>query len=453
MAPPEGKSEASKSKPKKKTAKKKAVKKKAVKKKAVKQKAVARRTIDELEAASAVAAEVDNDNEGEVELELDAPTLRKSGGSSVPSVGAVQDTITTRATRSVRGRDITVFFRQLIMMLDAGTPLLKALKSLSNRGERRGIRNLVSGIAEYVEAGNPLWQAFAREGKHFPPIYVNLVKAAEASGTLPTVLRRLVDYRERRESMRRNLVVAMIYPVTIAVIAYLIIWLLATFLIPEFREMFSSMGLEIPAFTKLVMGVASFIGGWQSLALVIGIIVGVWAIYSLWFVQNPLRRVVADRMKLRLPVVGPLTQANVVAEFTRTFAMLQRSGVLMMSTLELCRSSVSNRAFAEAIQDMRDSAERGDGLEAPLRSAERRGLMPGVVVDMLITGEETGSMDQIADQIADSYEEEAEVLVHGLKEAIQPIAVVGIGLIVGGTVIALFLPLISMMEQIAGGGM
>lgn len=425
---------------------KKAPKKKAVKKKAVKKKAVSRVSLDDQDTASV-------ETEESVELELDVPTLRSSGSSQLTSVSAVQDTITTRATRSVRGRDITVFMRQLIMMLDAGTPILKALKSLSNRGDRRGIRNLVGGIAEYVEAGNPLWQAFAREGKHFSPIYVNLIKAAEASGSLTTVLRRLVQFREKRETMRRNLVTAMIYPVSIAAIAYVVIWLLATFLVPEFRSIFDQMGVEMPDFTKGVMVVADFIGGPIALIVVFGAVVLAWAVYTFWFVQSPLRRVAADRMKMRLPVVGPITQANTVAEFTRTFAMLQRSGVLMMSTLELCRNSISNRAFAEAIQDMRDSVERGDGLEAPLRSAERKGLMPGVVVDMLITGEETGQMDQISDQIADTYEQEVEILVHGLKEAIQPVAVIGLGLVVGCTVIALFLPMVSLITQIAANGM
>lgn len=427
-------------------AKKKAVKKTPAKKKAVRKKAVARKKIDE------VTLPILDEEESEVTIELEkSPGPKKE--TSVRSVSAIQDTITTRTTRSVRSRDITVFLRQLIMMLEAGTPILKALKSLSHRGERASIRNLVTGIAEYVEAGNPLWQAFAREGKHFSPVYVNLIKAAEASGSLTVVLRRLVILREKRESMRRNMIVAMIYPVAVGVVAYAIIWALSTFLIPVFEEMFVAFGLELKGYTKFVLSVASLVGGPFSLLFVLVTIAAIWAIYSFWFIQNPVRRVMADRIKLRLPVIGPLTQAGVVAEFARTFAMLQRSGVLMMSTLELCRNSISNRAFAEAIQDMRDSVERGEGLEAPLRAAERNGLMPGVVVDMMITGEETGSMDNIADQIADSYEEEVEIQVAGLKEAVQPIMVIGIGFAVGSIVIAMFMPLVSMMEGLASSGM
>ena len=421
-------------------AKKRPAKKTAAKKKAAKKKAVARKVIDDID-----AVDLDMDDAGEETVSLAEPTIAR--------VSAVQETITTQATRSVRGKDITAFLRQLIMMLEAGTPILKALKSLSHRGEHKGIRNLVSGIAEFVESGNPLWQAFAREGKHFSPIYVNLIKAAEASGSLTTVLRRLVDYREKRELMRRRLVIAMIYPVSIAFVAYIIVWLLSTFLVPEFEAMFAGFDLEMPAFTKFVLAASSFVGGPNSLILVVVLVAGSWAFYTQFWVRSPLRRVLADRMKFKLPIVGPITRASVVAEFTRTFAMLQRSGVLMLSTLELCRNSVTNRAFAGAIQDMRDSVERGDGMEAPLRDAEKSGLLPGVVVDMLITGEETGSMDQISDQLADAYEEEVALRVDGLKEAIQPIMVIGIGLVVGSIVIALFLPLVKFIEQLATNGM
>lgn len=415
--------------------KKRSVKKKVVKKKAVKKKAVARKKLDEVVAPYAVKA---------VE-ELAKP--------SIPSVSTVQDTITVQTTRSVRSKDITVFLRQLIMMLEAGTPILKALKSLSHRGEHKGIRNLVYGIAQFVEAGNPLWQAFAREGKHFSPIYVNLMKAAEASGTLTTVLRRLVIYREKREIMRRKIIVAMIYPAAIAFVAYIIIWLLATFLIPEFEAMFATFDITLEGLTAFVLSAAAFVGGKGSIITVLVVIGGSWAFYTQFWVRSPLRRVMTDRMKFKLPISGPITTSSVVAEFTRTFAMLQRSGVLMISTLELCRNSSTNRAFAGSVQDMRDSVERGDGLEGSLRAAEKSGYLPGVVVDMLITGEETGTMDTIADQIADSYEQELELQVEGLKEALGPIMVIGIGLTVGAIVIALFLPLVQLITEVSSAGM
>jgi type IV pilus assembly protein PilC len=420
--------------------KKKVAKRKVAKRKVAKRKAVARKRLEEVEELSADASGPSE----HVKTIQAAPV--------VPSVAAVQETLTTRTTRTVRSRDVTVFLKQLIMLLDAGTPILKALKSLSNRGEHKGIRNLVTGISEYVEAGNPLWQAFSREGRHFSPVYVNLIKAAELSGTLTTVMRRLVIYREKREMMRRRMIVAMIYPVSVAVVAYIIIWLMSTLLIPEFEAMFKDFELELTPFTQFMLNSASFIGGGWSLLLACGIVAGVIGGYWL-FMMDPVRRVMADRLKFKIPVLRGVTRASVVLEFTRTFAMLQRSGILIMSTLELCRNSAGNRAFAGAIQDMRDSVERGEGLERSLRSAERSGYLPGVVVDMLVTGEETGSMEQISDQIADAYEAELEIQVDAMKEAIVPVAVVGLSIVVGSVVIALFMPLVQMIEGLAGGGM
>jgi type IV pilus assembly protein PilC len=173
----------------------------------------------------------------------------------------------------------------------------------------------------------------------------------------------------------------------------------------------------------------------------------------LWWVRNPLRQLAADRAKLRVPVFGGLGRRQVTADFMRTFAMLLRSGVSMMATLDLCKNSVSNRAYIGVVQDMRDSIEAGEGLEAPLRKAEKEGYLAGVVVDMLLTGEESGGLERVADQIASTYEEDIEIGVAGLTEAITPIFVVFMGFIVGGIVLGMFLPLISMIQTLSSGSL
>jgi type IV pilus assembly protein PilC len=388
-----------------------------------------------------------------LEVEIEEPTAGRSTTVSegLPTVSSVQNAIVTGATRSVRSKDVTVFIRQLIMMLESGTPIVKALKSLSTRGTSKGIRNLVTGITDYVEAGNPLWQAFSREGRHFPPVFVNLIKAGEASGTLTTVLRRLVAFRDEKERLQKQVQIALIYPAVLVAVSFTVIVLLSRFVIPEFRKLFSDLGVELTPFPTFVMGVADFIAG--SWWVVVVIIAGIWALYNYWWLRNPLLRIQSDRAKLKIPIIGPITMGTVMADFNRTFSMLLRSGVSMMATLDLCRSSVNNRAFAESIQDMRDSVERGEGMEAPLRSAESQGLMPGVVVDMLMTGEESGSIDTIADQIADSYEEEVGLSVDALKESLQPIMVVTLGIIIGTLVIAMFMPLVDLIERISNTGM
>ena len=426
-----------------------AAKKKPAKRKPSKKKAAAAPKRAARKPAAATKAVVElREAEGLIEAELERPRAVISE-PSVTRVSAAPEAILSRAGGGVRGKDITSFLRQLIMLLEAGTPILKSLKTLAQRGERKALRDMIAGITEYVESGNPLWQAFAREGKYFFPVEVNLIKASEASGTLTTVLKRIADYREQRDRLRKYVQIALIYPAVLVTVSFGLIILLAMFVIPAFEDVFEQMGAEIGGFSRLVMGTAGVIAGyWWMLVVVIAALV---AAYNLWWVKNPLRRLASDQAKLRIPIFGTIIQRSIVAEFTRTFAMLLRSGISMMATLDLCKNSVSNRAYVGMIQDMRDSVETGEGLEGPLRQAEKKGYLPGVVVDMLLTGEESGSLERVADQIADIFEEDVEIAVNGLKEAITPLFVVLMGFIVGSIVIAMFLPLISMIENIAGG--
>lgn len=366
--------------------------------------------------------------------------------SVLPSASAIRATIATRTTKGVRNKDITAFLRQLIMLLEAGTPLLKSLNSLSQRGERPGIRTMIAGIREYVESGNPLWQAFAREDKYFQPVFVNLVKASEASGTLTTVLGRLVAYRERRALLHKRIQGAMIYPGILVVACLSVVVIIAKVVLPQFKDVFDRFGAELSAFTVGIMGVAEFIASYWWLAILLSI--ALVAFYKGWFIQHPLRRMAADRFKLRIPLLGPILQKNAVVEFTRTFALLLRSGLSMMATLDLVRNAMSNRAYVEALQDMRDSVERGEGLEKPLRDAERQHLLPGVVVDMLVTGEESGTLDNIAQQIADTYDEEVKIAAESIGEVLVPVVTVFMGGIVVLVALALFLPIIGMLTTI-----
>jgi type IV pilus assembly protein PilC len=383
------------------------------------------------------------------ELELERPSTPKAEARTVPSAHVTSEPMSAPSRGHIPNRDITVFLRQLIMMFEAGTPILKALKSLARRGENKGVRALVGGIAEYVEAGNPLWQAFAREGRNFSPVEVNLIKAAEASGSLPAVLKRIAEYREQRERLKRQMIVAMIYPVIVTVVAFVLVVVLSMFVLPAFQDMFDELGVKLNGYTRFVMGTANFVSHtwWIFVVVVVGLILA----YRLWWVRSPVRQLQADRLKLRLPLFGGLARRRVTTEFMRTFSMLLRSGVSMMATLDLCKNSVGNRAYIGVIQDMRDSIESGEGLEAPLRKAEKDKYFDGVVVDMLLTGEESGGLEQVADQIAKSYEEEIDVTVKGISEAILPVFVVLMAFIVGSIVIGLFLPLIAMIESISSG--
>ncbi len=368
-------------------------------------------------------------------------------------VFVMQEPVATRPARfgttgGIRYTDLTAFLRQLIMLLEAGTPILKSLRTLSERGEKPAVRALVSDIAQYVEIGNPVWQAFERHPKYFDVVFVNLVKASEASGTLVPVLQRLVNYRERRETLRKRVRGAMLYPVILMFACFGAIWFIASVVMPEFESMFEKFQVQIPSGTIVFMAVCKAIGHywWVGILAVAALV----ALYKLWYVQNPVRRLTADYVKLRVPILGPILRKNAIVEFTRTMSLLLRSGLSMMSTLELTRNAIHNRAVAQTLQGMRDSVERGGGLEQPLREASH--IIPSVVADMMVTGEESGRLDSISDQIANTYEEDVNVAINTLGEALQPILTVILGVLVIIVMLAVFLPLVSMIGQMSAGG-
>lgn len=348
----------------------------------------------------------------------------------------------------IRSRDITVFLRQLIMLLESGTPLLKSLKTLAQRSQRAATRGLVADIAEYVEAGNPLWQAFERHPRYFGSIFVNLIKASEASGTLVTVLGRLVSYRERREMLVKRVRGALLYPIILVAACFAVVLVIAKVVVPQFELLFEQFGVKLPAYTVAFIGTSKFIASWWWLFVLI--IAALIILYKVWYVRSPLRKLTADHLKLKLPIMGPILQKNAIVEFTRTMALLLRSGLSMMVTLDLVRHAINNQAVVHTVQALRDAVEQGQSLEQPLRDAEH--VIPAVVTDMLVTGEESGQLDNIAEQIANTYEEEVQISINTLGEALQPILTVFLGCIVILLALALFFPLVGMIEGLAGGG-
>lgn len=345
----------------------------------------------------------------------------------------------------IKYQEITDFLRQLIMLLESGTPLLKSLKTLAQRSQNEALRSMISDLAIYVEEGNPLWQAFDRYPQYFDTVFVSLIKASEASGTLTTVLQRLVDYRQRRELLRRKVRGALLYPIVLVIACLAVLLLLTNFVVPQFRDMYERQNITIPRATEIFFQVSDWIRVWWWLPIVLVLILVI--IYQLWFIRNPLRRLAVDRLKLRIPIIGKIIHKYAIVEMMRTWSLLLRSGLSMLTSLDLTRSAIHNLAVAQSLQTLRDSVERGVGLEAPLRASAD--VIPPVVADMLITGEESGALDKIAEQIAEIYDNEVQIAVNALGEALQPVFTVIIGLIVVTLFISLFYPMISMIEQIS----
>lgn len=377
----------------------------------------------------------------------------KPGKSSSPTT---EDTSEAHAVRkqnnlkqgffssgSVRYSDITLFLRQLIMLLDSGVSILRALKSLSIRSERPAVRGLINDIALYVEGGNALWQAFDRHPNYFDSVFVNLVRASEASGTLTTILHRIVNYRESREMLRKRVRGAMIYPILLIVACIVALFVITSFVVPVFSEFFARSNMDIPASTRFLIDSSELIRQWWWMPILVFILL--IFLYQSWFIRNPARRMTIDYLKLKLPIIGNIIHKNAITEMCRTMGLLLRSGLSMMSTLDLTKDAIHNRAVADSLNAMRSNVEGGGGLEEPMRAS---GVMPAVIVDMFVTGEESGRVDQVAEQIADIYEEEVRIAISGLGEALQPVFTLVIGTAVLILFVSLFLPMISMIDHL-----
>ncbi len=386
-----------------------------------------------------------------IEALVNEAEAKSSGGSvvtrSLSSVGR-----STSLALGVRESDIAAFLRQLIMLLDAGTPLLKSLKTLADRSDRAGVRALVSDIAQYVEMGNPLWQAFERHPRYFDAVFVNLIKASEASGTLTTVLERVTRYRERRIMLRRKVQAAMVYPLIVFLACFGVILIIGKFVMPEFRNIFATLDMadKIPPFTLRFMAVVDVITNGTVILTTVIVLVVLLVLYKL-ITRDPRYRLRADRLKLMIPYIGPkIIRKNAIVDMTRTLALLLSSGLSMMVTLDLTRNAIRNRAVGQTIQDLRDAVERGEGIEAPLRRVPR--LIPPVVTDMLVTGEESGQLDKIANQVADTLEEEVNIHINTLSDLLPPVLALIMGAFVLMLALAVFVPLIGMVEQLQQGG-
>lgn len=369
------------------------------------------------------------------------------GNQPAPRIG------TFFSTTSVKRDDIIVALRQLIMLLDAGTPILASLQTVTQRAGTRGTRALFKDITNHVESGNALWQAFERHPALFDSVFINLIKSSEASGTLVDVLRRQVQYWERREMFARRVRRAMWYPVMLIIVCAAVLVLFSKIVLPEFEALLNQFaeqsGQELHWFTKAYMTNVERVTDPVSLLIFIGVIVVLFILYRL-FVMNPLNRLRVDRLKLMIPKLGPaIIRKFAIVEMTRSLALLLRSGLSIMVTLDLVRRSIHNQAVARVLQRVRDSVEQGAGIEQPLRQAP--GVVPPVVTDMLVTGEESGQLDQIAEHIAETYEEEVNIALEGLGDLILPVLTIIIGAFVMLTVLAFFIPLIGMIQQISAG--
>jgi len=349
---------------------------------------------------------------------------------------------------SVSTRDLAIFTRQFATMINAGLPLVQCLDILSKQTEKERFRGIIAQVMREVEAGNTLAESLAKKENQnaFDELYVNMVEAGEAGGILDDILQRLATFIEKAEALKRKIQGAMVYPAVVMTVALLATSFMLIFIIPTFARMFTGFGADLPLPTKIVMGLSSFLRSfwWVMLLAIGGFVFGLQKYY-----QTERGHLEIDKFLLKVPVIGDVIRKGAVARFTRTLGTLISSGVPILTGLEITARTAGNRVIQEAIMAARASIREGETIAAPLRTSN---VFPPMVVQMISVGEETGALDDMLNRIADFYDDEVDTAVDALTSLIEPIMIVFMGGVVGGMVVAMYLPMFKLINVVAGGG-
>ncbi|HOJ13582.1 MAG TPA: type II secretion system F family protein [Deltaproteobacteria bacterium] len=348
----------------------------------------------------------------------------------------------TLFTRGVKTKEIVIFTRQFATMISAGLPLVQCLDILSTQQPNPSFKKVLSQVKQDVESGSTFADALRKHPKVFDSLYVNLVAAGEVGGVLDTVLNRLAVYMEKNENLKNKIKSAMTYPIIVLCVAFGVVAVLMIFVIPTFSDMFKQFGSALPAPTQLVVNLSNlFRHFWWA---IFGAIVG-FVIAFKWVRTQKKGRYMTDKLFLRLPIFGPLLRKVAVAKFTRTLGTMISSGVPIMDGLEITSRTAGNVIVEEAILAVRASISEGKSMSEPL---EQTGIFPGMVVQMISVGEATGAMDQMLGKIADFYDEEVDAAVEALTSALEPMLMVFLGGIIGFVVVAMYLPIFQMAQNV-----
>src|SRR6195256_166194 len=345
---------------------------------------------------------------------------------------------------SVNAKELAVFTRQFSVMIDAGLPLVQCLEILAGQQENKFFQKVLTGTRSAVEGGATLSAAMRQFPKVFDGLYVNMVEAGETGGILDTILQRLSQYIEKNVKLQRAVKSALVYPVGVLTVAGGVITLLLWKVVPIFATLFAGLGVDLPLPTKIVIAASNFVGSIFGLLILVAIAGGVVGM-KVWY-STPQGRFILDTIILKLPVLGILMRKIAVARFTRTLGTLISSGVPILEGLDITAKTAGNAVVERALQKVRKSLEEGKSLTEPLRDAE---VFPGMVTQMIAVGEQTGAMDAMLQKIADFYEEEVDSAVKDLLTALEPVMIVFLGVVVGGVVISMYLPLFSLIGKLA----
>ncbi len=339
-------------------------------------------------------------------------------------------------------RDTVVFTRQFATMVNSGLPLVQALDILARQTENKTLSEVTKQVVYDVESGNTLADALAKHPNAFTQLYVNMVAAGEAGGILDTIMLRLATFLEKNDAIIRKVKGAMVYPSVIFSVAILAVLVLLIFVIPTFQNMFASVNLELPLPTRLVIAMSAFLQGFWWGIIGAGVIL-FFGTRSYYGTENG--KLVIDKLLLGLPVLGDLLRKSSVSRFTRTLGTLLASGVSILDGLEITARTAGNRVIHDAVMESRGSIAGGETIAGPL---EKSGVFPPMVTSMIAVGEATGGLDEMLSKIADFYDDEVDAAVSTLLSLMEPIMIVFLGVIVGGMIVAMYLPIFDMINAV-----
>lgn len=346
----------------------------------------------------------------------------------------------------VKSKVLTTFTRQLATLVDAGLPLLRGLRVLEKQERNPTLKSIIGELALAIEGGSTFSEALAQHPKVFNRLFVNMVKAGELGGVLEVVLTRLAEFMEKAQKIKGKVIAAMFYPVAVLVVAVGILILLMVKVVPQFKTVFEGMSITLPAFTRLVLSISEMVK--DNILGTLGIVFAVWLVFYL-LIKTKFGRLAWDKFKLKMPIIGPVVSKVAISRFTRTLGTLVSSGVPILQALTIVKETAGNVIISNAVGAVHESVKEGETITAPL---EASGVFPPMVVSMVDVGEQTGALPEMLLKIADNFDEEVDNAVAAMTSLLEPVMIIFLAVIVGSIVIAMFLPLIEMMNQMGGEG-
>jgi len=340
---------------------------------------------------------------------------------------------------SVKAEDIAIFSRQLATMLGAGIPLVQAFEIVGNGHEKPAMQRLVLDIKSDVEGGTSLHEALAKHPLYFDDLFVNLVAAGEQSGALESLLDKVATYKEKSEAIKKKVKKALFYPAAVLVVAVIVSLILLIFVIPQFESLFKGFGADLPAFTQMVVNLSKFV---QANGLYMAIVAG-GAGYAFFYFKKRSRKMreFLDRASLKMPIIGPILKKAAIARYARTLSTMFAAGVPLVEALESVAGACGNIVYEDGVMKMRDEVATGQRLQ---RAMENTSLFPNMVVQMIAVGEESGSLDAMSGKVATFYEEDVDAAVDSMSSLLEPLIMAVLGVLVGGMVIAMYLPIFKL---------